>query len=248
MQRRWGPENLRSNVHHGRAETMRARKPAPPGGCTCALILTPIGFLRREWASICHRPLLECVTNRRGADHEYKDAQRKMRSRDRRGGGAESMSASSGTETLRKPRLPADRCIFCGRTIEQVGGRRLIGTHTKLVTLSRRAMGGGHPHHPDISVRLRTGEDLFLLVRGPDWTPQRIEDARDQFLAGRHAWFCQVCGDRKCRRCGSPLNMPWAADVLYDDGCSAHVPLVPFDPGCINRSCLQYREWNATPS
>ena len=156
---------------------------------------------------------------------------------------AKQMNRRPATTATRRMRLPSENCALCDRTIEQVGGYRLVGTHTRLVVLSGRHEGGGNPENPIISVRLRKDDEIYLLVRGVEWTSARIEKARNEYLADRRPWFCQVCGDRKCRECGSPLNMPWATDVLYDNGCSAHVPLVPCNPGCTNQACVRFREW-----
>ena len=75
------------------------------------------------------------------------------------------------------------------------------------------------------------------------WTDEAIERVRQDYLAGFRPWLCQKCTGRVCRKCGVPINYPLGSDVLYDNGCSSHVPILPFDPGCSNKACESYKEW-----
>jgi hypothetical protein len=141
--------------------------------------------------------------------------------------------------------IPSKRCIFCNKTIEEIGGRRLIATGFKAVFLSEKYHGGGKPDYPFKSVKLDESSGLYVSVQGEKglWTDELIEKARQEFLHGRHPWFCQVCGNRKCKKCGAPLNFPAGTDVLYDNGCSGHVMLVGINAGCVNPDCENYKEW-----
>lgn len=142
--------------------------------------------------------------------------------------------------------LPSDCCVLCGRTLEDVGGgKRIIGQKLRGVTLTDRFQGGGNSEFPNKSVPLGDGTDRYLLVWGEpeQWTDEAIERARQEYLAGRRPWLCQLCGERKCSQCGWPINYPMGSDILHDSGCSTHIAIFPFDPGCINKQCKKYRDW-----
>ena len=143
---------------------------------------------------------------------------------------------------LRLP--PAERCAICRRTLEQVGGMRLIANKLRGICLSPEFKGGGNADYPYQSVKL--DDSVYLLVWGEKdkWTPEAIERAKTEYLNGRRPWMCQVCGERNCSECGAPINLPMGSDVLYDSGCSSHVAIFPFHPGCINPNCKKYKESN----
>ena len=95
----------------------------------------------------------------------------------------------------------------------------------------------------DFSSNLSAG----LLVRAVNFwkTPiSAIEEnsarAEQRFLAGVRIWFCQVCFQRTCKRCGEPTALPSGADVMNEYGEITHAPaFVP--PICENRRCEDYR-------
>ncbi len=142
-------------------------------------------------------------------------------------------------------RLPAERCAICEKTLEETGGMRIVAQKFRGVGLSDKYQGGGNPDYPRQSVSLEDGSGTYLLVWGEKskWTDAAIERARRAYLAGQRPWMCQRCAERKCSQCGSPINYPMGSDVLYDSGCSSHVAIFPFDPGCCNKNCKKYREW-----
>ncbi len=43
--------------------------------------------------------------------------------------------------------------------------------------------------------------------------------------------------------CGSPIVSPMGSDVLYEDGSTAHSPVLAMNSSCINPSCEKYRKW-----
>ena len=134
--------------------------------------------------------------------------------------------------------LPADRCVICQKSIEEIGGRRIIGQHLRGVCLSDKYLGGGHPNFPYQRFHI-SSYSKYLTVWGEVsmWNEDAVERAISAFQQGKRPWFCQVCGNRFCPDCGSPLIHPVGSDVLYDDGCSSHVPMLPCSPGCINPDC-----------
>ena len=147
--------------------------------------------------------------------------------------------SSSGVELT-----PSEGCIFCGRELGDVGGRRIIAQTVRGVVLSNKYQGGGNKEYPRQSVELGDGSGRYVVVWGKksDWTKSVIEKARNDLLNGHRPWFCQACAGIICSKCGSPLNRPLGTDILYDDGSSGHCAFFPFNPGCSNPQCENYKE------
>ena len=74
------------------------------------------------------------------------------------------------------------------------------------------------------------------------WTDEAVQRALRSFHKGKRPWFCQLCGNRICPECGSPLRHPVGSNVLCDDGRSSHVAMLPCCPGCVNTKCKKYRD------
>ena len=133
---------------------------------------------------------------------------------------------------------PDDRCCVCEKSLEEVGGRRIIAQHLRGVVLSQKYRGGGNPDYPHKSFKIND-KPLYLVVWGKPsmWMEKAIQRALRAINEGKTPWFCQICGNRVCPECGSPLKHPVGSDVLYDDGCSSHVAMLPIHPGCTNPEC-----------
>ncbi len=134
--------------------------------------------------------------------------------------------------------LPDSHCVICGKTIDEVGGRRIVAQKFRGISISKKPRGGGNPEYPHKSHKL-SPSPLFLVTWGEVtmWTEAAIQRAKRAFHKGRRSWFCQVCGQRTCYKCGAPIKLPVASDVLNDDGSSPHVHIVPCNLGCINPDC-----------
>lgn len=143
---------------------------------------------------------------------------------------------------LKRP--PTERCIFCEKRLEEVGGRRLTGNRGAAVFLSSKPLGGGDPLVPCRSIKLFDEPVSYLVVRGPKslWSDALIDQAKADFQAGKRPWMCQVCGSRTCSECRTPLPAPVGSGVLYPDGSITHVGMLGVDPGCTNSACSRYRE------
>ena len=140
---------------------------------------------------------------------------------------------------------PSATCIFCNKKLEDVGGKRIIAQKFIGVVLSAKYQGGGNKDYPRKSVKLNDKLEYYVVTWDEKcrWTQSLIEKARNEFFTGYHPWFCQICGARTCSKCGSPINYPMGSDILYDNGCSGHCGILPFNPGCNNPDCANYREW-----
>ncbi len=150
------------------------------------------------------------------------------------------------TDFFKQKRIPADNCVFCDKPILEVGGRRLVADGLCAVDLSNRYWGGGNKNYPYYSVKLFDHQEIYLVVKGKKkkWTAEAIERAKTAYLTGKHPWFCQWCGYTQCCHvCNSPINIPRGAEVLYDDGRILHAPMHPFNPGCSNQECNNYKEF-----
>lgn len=142
--------------------------------------------------------------------------------------------------TYKRP--PSKTCVFCDKSIDEVGGKRLVAQKSKGISLSNEYKGGGNPDYPHQSVKLSDNLDVYVVVWGEKglWTQSAIEKAKNEFLAGHHPWFCQICGNRTCEQCGSPVNNPYGSDHLADNGSSSHASIYS-DGGCTNPICEKYR-------
>jgi len=144
---------------------------------------------------------------------------------------------------LKRP--PAKTCVFCNKPLNEIGGKRIIAQQLRGIALSKKKTGGGNKDFPHKCVELFSEPVIFMDFWGEKdkWTEAAIKSAKNAYLDGKQPWFCQVCGERKCSKCGSPINYPMGSDILYGNGCSSHVAMLPFDPGCINPACDKYRDW-----
>ncbi|WP_394754786.1 hypothetical protein [Crenothrix sp.] len=150
--------------------------------------------------------------------------------------------------TLKRP--PAKTCVFCDKSLEEVGGRRLVAQRIKGVKLSAECMGGGNPDFPYKSVKLFDDLKAYVVVWGEKslWTESAVNKAKNEFLTGHRPWFCQICGVRACMQCGSPINHPSGSDVLCSDGNTTHASILPCDCGCINPTCKKYQSFKSESS
>lgn len=139
--------------------------------------------------------------------------------------------------------LPSPFCIICQKTIQEIGGRRIVAQQVRGILISSKPIGGGHRDHHYMSYKL-SSYPLYLVVWGPGtmWSEESIQRATEAFHRGKRSWFCQLCGNRVCVDCGSPLQHPVGSDVLYDNGCTAHVAILPCHPGCVNPQCKNHKE------
>ncbi len=137
---------------------------------------------------------------------------------------------------------PSHECMFCGRTIEESGGRRIVAKKFLSIGLSDKHISGGHADYPDVSVKIK--DNFYVHFRGSKekWTDELKEYAINEFAAHRHPWYCQKCGSRLCRECGSPSQYLHGCDILYECGATAHSAILPVPPGCINPDCVKHRE------
>lgn len=144
---------------------------------------------------------------------------------------------------LHTRRSPASHCVICGKSIEEIGGRRIISQRDKgLYISSQPTKGGSHAVHKSVKV---DPLPLYVTIWGEKafWNDETINRAIQIVKQGECPWFCQICGTRACYLCGQPINYPVASEILYDSGGSSHCPIIPHDPGCINPACKRYKDW-----
>lgn len=105
---------------------------------------------------------------------------------------------------------PASTCIFCDKSLDEVGGQRLTAHWSLAVFPSSKPIGGGNPKAPNRPLRISSDPPVYLILRGLSsrWTPEHIAKAKALFLEGKRPWFCQVCGNRCCHECGTPIAAP----------------------------------------
>lgn len=139
---------------------------------------------------------------------------------------------------------PASTCIFCDKSLDEVGGQRLTAHWSLAVFPSSKPIGGGNPKAPNRPLRISSDPPVYLILRelSSRWTPEHIAKAKALFLEGKRPWFCQVCGNRCCHECGTPMRRPVGSDVLHSDGSTSHVAILGVDVGCSNPACSKYRK------
>jgi hypothetical protein len=140
---------------------------------------------------------------------------------------------------------PAERCLLCGRSVADLKGYRIVAQKTLAIYLSKKKMQGGDKDYPEKTFMFQGQSEKYIVVRGkPElWTNEVIARATAEFTAGKHPWFCQVCANRVCSKCGSPINYPLGSDIIYDNGNIKHIAILPFKPGCSNRTCYNYQKF-----
>ena len=150
------------------------------------------------------------------------------------------------TELVRPPvPSPASHCVICQKSLDEVGGKRIVAQQLRGVIISKEYRGGGNPDYPYRSFKI-SPTPLYLTVWGEMsmWPEDAIQRAVDDFQKGKASWFCQICGKRACSVCGAPINYPMGSDILNDNGSSSHCGIMPFNPGCINPRCKNFKEWD----
>lgn len=138
---------------------------------------------------------------------------------------------------------PSSWCIICGKSIDEVGGKMLVAQQRRGVVWSEtgeHSKNAGRPHQTLLLNGVQGAG--YLTVWGDEgfWNADRVQRAKNEFLAGRHPWFCQICGLRTCTECGVPLAWPPGSDSLSADGCIRHHALLGVNPGCANPDCREY--------
>ena len=139
-------------------------------------------------------------------------------------------------------RLPAETCAICDRPFSEIGGVRIYWTASRTVLVMHRNVP--FPNLERFSAVRLEGKysEMFLIYSGDGWTQETIDRTVIQANDGLAPWFCQKCGNRSCSRCGAPLRVAAACEVLHDDGTTGHMPTIPSAArGCINPACERYR-------
>jgi len=137
--------------------------------------------------------------------------------------------------------IPSHECIFCKKTIDEVGGRKIVSKYDLSISYSTKYLGGGNKDYPYLSIKL--DDNHYLNFRGNKelWTKELEEYVIKEFVENRHPWYCQQCAGKVCKLCGSPVQYQHGCDILYDDGRITHFGIFPFPAGCINPECKNHR-------
>jgi len=138
------------------------------------------------------------------------------------------------------PSQPSTHCIFCSRSLAEVGGARItasqnLGLSIRDVRSNAEAAKGGiiRAVSPD-------AESPAVEFWGNLWDEHSIERALAELRADRQPWLCQICGGRLCSECGSPNRWADGCDVVGDDGSVTHQMIVPTSKRCTNPTCSLY--------
>ena len=144
---------------------------------------------------------------------------------------------------------PAQECLVCRKDIQLIGGQRMVAQTLRGTTVSEEFVVGGYQNFRQCA-RLLEDRDLYLITWGePDiFSNEALDRARNEYLSGKHPWFCQKCGKRQCSLCGEPIGRPLASTYILDDGRTFYAALSGYNPGCINSGCKNYRYWSQNSS
>ena len=136
-------------------------------------------------------------------------------------------------------RLPAKECGVCGKSLEEIGGRRLLGTITRALLIKGVQFDWGGSWSVTRAVRLdEPYRQLFVLMAGSIATDATLTRSRAQAQSGQTPWFCQRCAGQVCERCGALTREVPGSTFLSDDGRTTYYALMPIGfPGCSVPGC-----------
>ena len=143
----------------------------------------------------------------------------------------------------KKKQKPSSHCLLCKKTIDEIGGKRVVAQKTLGSFISTTYRGGGDPDFPDLSIKIDDAKYILLCGKKGMWTVELIDKVKEIYLNNERPWFCQKCAGKTCHICGEILNNPIGSDVIYDDGCVLHVASLGYNPGCMNDACENYKKW-----
>ncbi|MBE9549440.1 MAG: hypothetical protein IMF09_08565 [Proteobacteria bacterium] len=143
--------------------------------------------------------------------------------------------------------LPTDNsCLICDRTIEEVGGQKLIATRLRGTRLTTEFAHGKHKNFCK-QVQLFDDSQLAIDFWGEKnfMTEAVIQKALKSYRYWSQPWFCQVCGSRQCSDCGAPIIVLAYGDFAFEDGRKGYYakgPNLGVSPPCKNRNCKNYHK------
>ena len=143
----------------------------------------------------------------------------------------------------KKKRNPSSHCLFCKKSVDEIGGKRVVAQKTLGTYISKTYRGGGDPDFPDLSIKIDDANYIVLCGKKGIWTDELIDKVKEIYLNIECPWFCQKCAGKTCHICGEILNNPIGSDVIYDDGCVLHVAALGYNLGCMNDACENYKKW-----
>lgn len=139
--------------------------------------------------------------------------------------------------TSPEARTPSPACVYCGKTLPDVGGRRVVATQSRGLSLTDEHNVHSNANPPRRAFALADdSQALNFVIWGEFWTDEVIQRALAEIRAGCYPWFCQRCSHHVCGKCGSITAWP-VGDVLNDDGSITHVPALPVGTACTNPDC-----------
>lgn len=142
-------------------------------------------------------------------------------------------------------RQPAERCVICNLTIDEIGGKRLISTHRAAITLRTIQTRLESIRHPSRTIRLTDNyRDVIVILSGKSLCADEVaERIREMSQSGYRPWFCQRCVHHQiCEACSTPLSRVPVADYLDDDGRKFHASFMSgFIQSCPKPDCSNHR-------
>ena len=83
-------------------------------------------------------------------------------------------------------RPPAKTCVFCDKSIKEVGGKRLVAQNFRGVMLSKTKVGGGNKDCPHKCIALFSEPLVYMDFWGTpqEWPHTAIASASNSYLHG----------------------------------------------------------------
>lgn len=141
-------------------------------------------------------------------------------------------------------KLPtADSCLICQKSIEEIGGQKLVFSHFRGTTIFDYLK---HVVHENFRKRIKLFGDHEIVCWGEKsfMSEKVIDQAVREYLNGMQPWHCQICGKRECYICGQPIAWLAYGDYAYHEtrGYYSKGANLGASPPCINPECKKYRD------
>ena len=65
----------------------------------------------------------------------------------------------------KKKRKPSSHCLLCKKSVDEIGGKRVVAQKTLGSFITTTYRGGGDPDFPDLSIKLDDAKYIFFVEK-----------------------------------------------------------------------------------